>query len=878
MPNELPVNDPISSPASSRPARRPMTTARSVIVADKVADWTIRIGGIGVIVAVFGIMAFLAQVVVPLFTGAASGDMTATTSVVREHPPLMNTVDEYKALAVSVDKTGEVHAFHVKTGTRLTAPSFDLEGKPLTAFTRTLNGRDVAFGFADGTLRLGALKVGGAVTGADVMPPGLTQLGESDFTDGRSIYTHVAGNQIRRVSVDIEIEDAQKIAPEGVAITAIDYRLGGTLERPTKSFVTVDAAGVARLSRTESRTNMLTGQTTTTLTSSELPGLPPGVPVYDVLMTDKADQVYVVDRNGVIYRYDTRNFSQPALAERAELLPDGVTVGAVRFLIGEQSLVVAGSDGSVNVYFRLQTPGSPTGDGFTLTRAHTLEPHDAGVVAMDASQRGKMFVTADAEGHIWLRHSTSEQVLLKLAPPRLPVQYSALSFAPRENGIVAMTDNGDAYAWDIEAPHPETTLTTIFGKVWYEGYPEPSYTWQSSSGTDAFEPKFSLIPLIFGTIKATVYSLLFAIPIALGAAIYTSEFVHYKVRSVVKPTMELMASLPSVVLGFIAALILAPIVETWIAAVLLAFVVVPAGLFFSAYIWQLLPGPVALRLGGVPKFSLMFVAVFVFGYAAYLAGPAFESLFFAGDLKAWANGNIGSSMPVTVLLIFPFVFMGVYIASEGYVTGVFGSILRGPNRVHAGLTDMARWLVTLVISGVLSSTGAYILIALGLDPRGGIVDTYMQRNTLIVGFAMGFAVIPIIYTIAEDALNSVPEHLRAASLGCGATPWQTAVSVILPTAMSGVFSAIMVGMGRAVGETMIVVMAAGNTPLLDWNIFNGLRALSANIAVELPEAVRDSTLYRMLFLAALTLFIITFVVNTFAEVVRQRFRKRAAQL
>ncbi len=879
MPAELPINDPSSSsPSSRRVHRRPMTTSRSVIVADKVADWTIRIGGIGVIVAVFGIMAFLAQVVVPLFTGAAAGDVKTTSSVAREYPPLMNTVDEYKTLAVSVDKTGEVHAFHVKTGTRLIAPAFDLEGKTLTAFTRTLNGRDVAFGFADGTLRLGALKVGGAVSGADGMPPGLTDLGDGDFTDGRDIYTQVAGDQIRRVSVDIEIEDAQQIAPEGTAITAIDYRLGGTLERPTKSFVTVDAAGVARLSRAESRTNMLTGQTTTTLTSSELPGLPPGVPVYDVLMTDKADQVYVVDRNGVVYRYDTRNFRQPALAERTELLPSGVAVGAVRFLIGEQSLVVAGSDGSVNVYFRLQVPGSSTTDGFVLTRAHTLESHETGVIAMDASQRGKMFVTADAVGRIWLRHSTSEQVMLKLAPPNLPVRYSALSFAPRENGIVAITESGDAYAWDIDAPHPETTLNTIFGKVWYEGYPEPSYTWQSSSGTDAFEPKFSLIPLIFGTIKATVYSLLFAIPIALGAAIYTSEFVHYKVRSYVKPTMELMASLPSVVLGFIAALILAPIVETWIAAVLLAFVVVPAGLFFSAYLWQLLPGPVALRLGGVPKFSLMFVAVFVFGYAAYLAGPAFEALFFAGDLKAWANGNIGSSMPVTVLMVFPFIFMGVYIASEGYVTGVLGAILRGPNRVRAGLTDMARWVVTLVVSGVLSYGAAYALIALGLDPRGGVVDTYVQRNTLIVGFAMGFAVIPIIYTIAEDALNAVPEHLRAASLGCGATPWQTAVSVILPTAMSGVFSAIMVGMGRAVGETMIVVMAAGNTPLLDWNIFNGLRALSANIAVELPEAVRDSTLYRMLFLAALTLFIITFVVNTFAEVVRQRFRKRAAQL
>ena len=96
--------------------------------------------------------------------------------------------------------------------------------------------------------------------------------------------------------------------------------------------------------------------------------------------------------------------------------------------------------------------------------------------------------------------------------------------------------------------------------------------------------------------------------------------------------------------------------------------------------------------------------------------------------------------------------------------------------------------------------------------------------------------------------------------------------------MSGVFAAIMVGMGRAVGETMIVVMAAGNTPLIEWNIFEGLRALSANIAVELPEAVRDSTLYRMLFLAALTLFVMTFIVNTLAELVRQRFRKRTAAL
>ena len=116
------------------------------------------------------------------------------------------------------------------------------------------------------------------------------------------------------------------------------------------------------------------------------------------------------------------------------------------------------------------------------------------------------------------------------------------------------------------------------------------------------------------------------------------------------------------------------------------------------------------------------------------------------------------------------------------------------------------------------------------------MDTYIQRNALIVGFIMGFAIIPIIYTIAEDALSTVPEHLRSASLGAGATPWQTAVRIVVPTAMSGLFSAMMIGLGRAVGETMIVLMAAGNTPVMKMNIFDGFRTLSANIAVELPEA------------------------------------------
>ena len=96
----------------------------------------------------------------------------------------------------------------------------------------------------------------------------------------------------------------------------------------------------------------------------------------------------------------------------------------------------------------------------------------------------------------------------------------------------------------------------------------------------------------------------------------------------------------------------------------------------------------------------------------------------------------------------------------------------------------------------------------------------------------------------------------------------------MPTASPGVFSAIMVGFGRAVGETMIVLMATGNTPVLDWSIFNGFRTLSANIAVEIPEAPQGGTLYRMLFLSAALLFIMTFTLNTVAELIRQRLRER----
>ncbi len=867
----------LPTPAAPK-RRRSLETRRSVILVDKTADWVIRIGGIGVIVAVFGIMAYLTEVVLPLFSGASMSAERQVATPAVDGRILMTRVDEYKTLSIAVTDTGAINVFHLGSGKPIAAGKLDLGGRSVTGFARTLSGDDIVFGFADGTVSFGKLTIAVQILPADAMPAGARPIeGSGDRSDGKAIYSQIPGNQIRRLAVEASVEPAVAVAEPAAPIVAIDYRLGGTVERPTKTFVTADATGAVRLSLAETKVNLMTGQARTTVDSSVLPALPRDFKVVELLVTDKADQVYVADRNGTIVRYDTRDFAKPVIAETIDLLPGDVRLTAVAFLIGEQSLVVGSSDGAVDVYFKLQRQGSRSVDGFTLIRAHRLEPHTKPVLKIRASQRSKLFITADEAGDIMLRHTTSEQTVLRMKPRAGEVRYATLDLAPRENGVVAVAD-GRASVWDIDAPHPETTFASIFGKVWYEGYDGPSYTWQSSSGTDSFEPKLSLVPLIFGTIKAAFYSLLFAVPLAIAAAIYTSEFVHPTVRGVVKPTMELMASLPSVVLGFIAALILAPIVETWIAAVLMAFVGIPMGLFLGAYLWQMLPTPVALRHGNIPKFALMFVAIGLAMAACYAGGGLFERLLFQGDFRTWLNGTTGSGTPFLFLMLWPLSFFAALHLFDRYIDPQHAARIREMPRTRGGAFDMMRWLGIVVLSGAIAYGLGAILNGIGADPRGTLVDTYVQRNTLVVGFAMAFAVIPLIYTIAEDALNAVPEHLRGASLACGATPWQTAIRVILPTAASGVFAAVMVGMGRAVGETMIVVMAAGNTPILEWNIFNGLRALSANIAVELPEAVKDSTLFRMLFLAALVLFAMTFIINTAAELVRQRFRKRSAQL
>ena len=163
---------------------------------------------------------------------------------------------------------------------------------------------------------------------------------------------------------------------------------------------------------------------------------------------------------------------------------------------------------------------------------------------------------------------------------------------------------------------------------------------------------------------------------------------------------------------------------------------------------------------------------------------------------------------------------------------------------------------------------AWLLEALGVR--------YEQRNALLVGLAMGVALIPTLFSIVEDAIFAVPRSLSYGSLALGATRWQSLARVVLPAAAPAILSALLIGLARGLGETMIVLLATGNTPIMDASAFTGMRSLSATLAAELPEASLGGVQFRVLFVGAVVLFGLTFVLNTLAELFRQRLRYRYA--
>jgi len=498
---------------------------------------------------------------------------------------------------------------------------------------------------------------------------------------------------------------------------------------------------------------------------------------------------YLVSLGGAVEVVDLARPTAPSELFIGRLAPEGSRLSEVAPLLGRYSLLAADQAGRITQWFMVR---GEFGRQLEQVRSFELGAPARRIIP---EPRRKGFAAIDAEQRLHLFYTTSRRHLAQ--QPLEPGQVAAASIAPRSDLLLTAGPDGTVQTYVLRNEHPEISWSTMWSKIWYEGYQEPVYSWQSSSAETDFEPKFSLTPLLFGTLKGAFYAMLVAVPVAIMGALYTAYFMAPAMRRIVKPGIEIMAALPTVILGFLAGLWLAPLIEANLTAVMAIMLVMPAGTLLAAWIWSRLP----------------------------------ESL--TGRLQGWY-----------ALLVLPVI-----------VGTIWASLAMGP------------WLEMQLFDG---NVQAWILENLGLN--------YDQRNALVVGLAMGLAVIPTIFSIAEDAVYGVPTHLINGSLALGATPWQTLMRVVVLTASPGIFSAVMIGLGRAVGETMIVLMATGNTPVMDMNIFEGMRTFAANIAVELPESEVGSTHYRILFLTAMVLFLLTFLFNTVAELVRQRLRTRYGNL
>lgn len=722
------------------------TKDRKRLIKDRLVRWIVSFGGLSVLASLIFIFVYLAYVTFPLFSDAkVSWSQGIELSI--DKPIVYSVVDDHGTRAAFVTSDGEVVEQSLVSGQQT------IRQLPISiSMLKTVNNDQLLIVDSDQRLAL-------------VQPKfkWQSEKGQSDLElelPGRADWMPTHGSVISLVTANSNAH--------------------GT------AFAMVDSSGLVHLIWQPTSSDAL--DSSDSIAVQTLSTLAPLDSADEILLTPDAQTVYV--RSGNELAVINRGVEHLVVRELVDLTAvNNAKVTGLKLLSGAHSLLVEYDNQQVWQWFDVVKQ-----DARHLTAIRSFN-FDAPLTALLPENLTKGFITVLADGSLQSNYTTSERVVFTSSlPSKNPVSVSALSY---NNQYALVLSGGMTYLGHIDNPHPEISLSALFGKVWYESYPEPEFVWQTTAASDEFEGKYSLVPIAFGTIKAAMFAMLFAVPIAVLGAIYTAYFMSSSMRKVVKPTIELMEALPTVIIGFLAGLWFAPIVETHLPAVLLLLLTLPTICLLAGVVWYILPRQYTSKLpSGLHPFTLIPVII-VAMYLAMTYSTDMEVLFFNGDAR-------------------------VFLAQHG-------------------------------------------------------ID-FDQRNALVVGFAMGFAVIPTIFTIAEDAIFSVPKHLSDGSLALGATQWQTLVYVVLLTASPGIFSAVMMGLGRAVGETMIVLMATGNTPILDWNIFEGMRTLSATMAVELPESEVGSSHYRLLFLIALILFSFTFVVNSLAEWVRQRLREKYSAL
>ena len=725
---------------------------------DRMARWYVSIGGLAVLGCITLIFFYLAYVVAPMFGGAdlEAREPQQPAWLAEQGEALLLSVEEQNKVAMRLSRSGQVQFFGLKDGVAMNAYQLALPaGASIVSVVEDQPGSHrIALGLSNGQVLV-----------------------------FKHVYKVTYPNNVKTITPQLEYpfgEAPITLDPQGRPLEHVAISENGD------SLMLSGSVGaelqLLNISREE---NMMTGEVTLDETRIDLPQI--AEPIKAMIIDPRQQWLFVINGKATADVFDLRSKS---LNGRYTLLQGDAEVSAVNPLLAGISLMIGDSQGGIGQWFMVRDADGKS----VLTHIRSFQLGDAPITQIIPEERRKGFVALDSEGRLGLFHSTAHRTLLT----EQVVEGGAIgALSPRANRLLLESKAG-LQRFYIDNPHPEISWSALWGKVWYESYDEPKHIWQSTSANSDFEPKMSLAPLTFGTLKAAFYAMLLAAPLAICAAIYTAYFMAPAMRRKVKPVIELMEALPTVILGFFAGLFLAPYVEGHLPGIFSLLLLTPVGVLLAAYAWSRLPERIRLVVPDGWEAALLIPVILLVGAGSLGMSGHLENWFFGGDMRLWISNDLGI--------------------------------------------------------------------------------TFDQRNALVVGLAMGFAVIPNIYSIAEDAVFSVPKSLTFGSLALGATPWQTLTRVVILTASPGIFSALMIGLGRAVGETMIVLMATGNTPIMDMNIFQGLRTLAANVAVEMPESEVGSTHYRVLFLAAMVLLMFTFVMNTLAELIRTRLRKKYASL
>ncbi|AZZ47115.1 phosphate ABC transporter permease [Pseudomonadaceae bacterium SI-3] len=725
---------------------------------DKLARWYVSIGGLAVLGAITLIFFYLAQVVAPMFQGAEleAREVQQPAWLADAGEPLLLAVEEQNKVAMRLGSDGAVRFFSVPTGDLLRTVEL-----PLPAGSQIVS-------------------VGQDTPGNRRMVLGLSN-GQVLVAEHNYKVSYPEGKKTITPRLDYPFgEQPLNLDPQGRPIEHAGISLNGST-----LMVAGATNGALHALKIVSTENLMTGEKSLEEERMDLPQL--SEPIKALRIDPRHMWLFAVSGRASVDVFDLR---RKQLNGRYKLLGGKGEITTVASLLGGISLMVGDSNGSIGQWFMVRSnDGQPE-----LKNVRNFQLADQPITQILPEERRKGFLALDSAGTLGIFHSTAHRELLT---EQVAEGAAVAAMSPRATRL--LVESGDQLQrFVIDNPHPEISWSALWGKVWYESYPEPDYVWQSTSATGDFEPKLSLSPLAFGTLKAAFYAMLLAAPLAICAALYTAYFMAPTLRRKVKPVIELMEALPTVILGFFAGLFLAPYLENHLPGIFSLLLLMPVAILFAGWFWSRLPENIRLSVPDGWEALLLIPVILVVGWGSLAISGYLENWFFGGDMRLWLSNDMG----------IPF----------------------------------------------------------------------DQRNALVIGIAMGFAVIPTIYSIAEDAVFSVPRSLTLGSLALGATPWQTLTRVVLLTASPGIFSALMIGMGRAVGETMIVLMATGNTPIMEANIFEGMRTLAANVAVEMPESEVGSTHYRVLFLAAMVLLMFTFVMNTLAELIRQRLRLKYASL